>query len=392
MTEDEKYRHKAIGLYIHIPFCRSKCPYCDFCTFPHPRAEQMEDYVAELCRRMRRDKETYADVGINSVYLGGGTPSLLPIAALHRLMLEVKDSFDILPDAEITLECNPATVDRKSLAQWWDMGVNRISMGAQSAQPSELKALGRLHTWSDVCRTVEDARAVGIENINLDFMMGIPHQTAESLTDTLEKAISLAPHHLSSYCLSLEEGTPFHRRGAESLGLPDDDAVAEMYLRAAEIIKGAGYEHYEISNFCRKGFESRHNLNTWQAGEYLGYGVAAHSHVGLTRFGNSRDIDAFLRGEDIVTDKYDMTPAEAAAEAVILGLRLSQGVELDRISQKFGLPLPTLADSRLRGYKDGGLVYIEGSRLALTEAGWLVSNQILSYIWEILEEIWENPR
>ncbi len=393
MTADELYwQHKTMGLYIHIPFCRSKCPYCDFCTFPRPREEEMEHYVDELCRRMSKEKEAYADVGIHSVYLGGGTPSLLPLAALHDLMLGLHDSFHVLPDAEITLECNPATADRHLLAQWRDMGVNRISMGAQSAQSAELKVLGRLHSWEDVCRTVEDARAVGIENVNLDFMMGIPHQTAESLTDTLEKAIALEPQHLSSYCLSLEEGTPFYRRGAEALGLPDDDTVAEMYLRAAEVIGRAGYEHYEISNFCRKGFESRHNLNTWQAGEYLGFGVAAHSHVGLTRFGNSRDMDAFLRGEDIVTEKYDMTPAEAAAEAVILGLRLSRGVSLAGIAKKFGLPSPTLGDERLRGYFEQGLLHIEGHHLSLTEAGWLVSNRILSDIWEILEEIWEISR
>ncbi len=393
MTADESCRNsRTVGLYIHIPFCRSKCPYCDFCSFPHPDEGMMEAYVTELCRRIRQEAKRHEGVELNSVYLGGGTPTLLPLVTAQRLMGAVWDSFVIPEGTEVTLECNPATVDHLDLAEWRRLGVNRLSMGAQSAQPAELRALGRLHSWEDVCHTVEDARAVGIENINLDFMMGIPHQTPNSLTDTLKKAISLAPQHLSSYCLSLEEGTPFHRRGAERLGLPDDDTVAEMYLRAAEVVKGAGYEHYEISNFCREGYASRHNLNTWQAGEYLGLGVAAHSHMGLTRFGNSRDIDAFLRGEDIVEDAYDMTPTEAAAEAVILGLRLSRGVDLGEISHRFGLPLPPLTDDCLCGYADKGLLRIDGHRMSLTEAGWLVSNRILSDVWEILEKIWENPR
>ena len=239
---------------------------------------------------------------------------------------------------------------------------------------------------------MEDARAVGIEQINLDFMMGIPHQTVNSLTDTLEKAISLSPQHLSAYCLSLEEGTPFYRRGSERLGLPDDDVVAEMYLRSAEQIKAAGYEHYEISNFCRPGCASRHNLNTWLAGEYLGFGVAAHGHTGLTRYGNSRDIDAFLRGEDIEADRYDMTSAEAAAEAVMLGLRLSCGVSLAEIAGRFGLPVPVWADDCLQSYVDRDLLRVEGHYLSLTESGWLVSNRILSDIWGSLEKIWEKSR
>lgn len=385
-------KQKAIGIYLHVPFCGSKCPYCDFCSFPRPTESLMETYADELCRRIRKEAGRYAAYRVDSVYLGGGTPTLLPLSAAEKLMTTLGECFDIPMDTEISLECNPATANEAILSVWRSLGVNRLSMGAQSAQPQELKALGRLHTWDDVCRTVEDARAVGISNINLDFMMGIPRQTIDSLADTLRRAIDLGPQHLSSYCLSLEEGTPYHRRGAEALGLPDEDTVAEMYLLSAEIIKAAGYEHYEISNFCREGLASRHNLNTWQAGEYLGFGVAAHGHVGLTRYGNSRDLAAFLEGRDIVEEAYTMTPAEAAAEAVILGLRLSCGVDLGDISRRFGVPVPTVADEGLRTYEDKGLLRMEGHRMVLTEAGWLVSNRILSDIWEILEKIWEDPR
>ena len=348
----------------------------------------MEAYVAELCCRIEKEAKHYADVGVNSVYLGGGTPTLLPHTTAKDLMTTVCRCFSVSQETEITLECNPATANRQRLSQWYSLGVNRLSMGAQSAQPEELRALGRLHSWDDVCRTVEDARAVGIKNINLDFMMGIPHQTAHSLADTLHKAISLEPQHLSAYCLSLEEGTPYHKRGATALGLPDDDTVAEMYLASAEIIKSAGYEHYEISNFCRQGYESQHNLNTWMGGEYVGLGVAAHGHRGLTRYGNSRDMQAFLRGEDITVDAYDMTAAEAAAEAVMLGMRLSQGVSLGEISRRFGVKIPSLgADRRLLPYVQRGLLRVEGEKMSLTEEGWLVSNAILADIWEILEEL-----
>lgn len=387
MTTIEMEKKKTVGIYIHIPFCKSKCPYCDFCSFPRPTESFMMDYVSELCRRMEKEAARYAHVAVDSIYFGGGTPTLLPLSCADALMQTLGKGFCILPHTEITLECNPATADEQTLKTWRSLGVNRLSMGAQSAQPCELKALGRLHTWEDVCRTVDAARRVGIDNINLDFMMGIPQQTVLSLTDTLKKAISLEPQHLSAYCLSLEEGTPYHRRGATALGLPDEDQVAEMYLSSAQVIQEAGYEHYEISNFCRPGYESRHNLNTWQGGEYLGLGVAAHGHMGLTRYGNSRDMEAFLRGEDITVDAYDMTAAQAAAEAVMLGLRLSRGISLKHISQRFGVNLPHLeGDDRLRPYVQRGLLRCEGDRISLTREGWLVSNAILSDIWEILDE------
>lgn len=377
-------KQNTLGMYIHIPFCKSKCPYCDFCSFPHPTEEATEAYVDELIRRMAAWGDSCATRTVDTLYLGGGTPTLLSLPQAERLMHAVYRVFSVASDAEVTLECNPATASKSALRGWRALGVNRLSMGAQSAQEEELRALGRLHGWDDVCRTVEDAHGVGIDNVNLDFMMGIPHQTKESLTDTLKKAISLSPDHLSAYCLMLEEGTPFAKRGAKTLGLPDDDFVADLYRMAADIITEAGYEHYEISNFARTGRRSRHNLHTWQAKEYLGLGVAAHSYIDGKRFGNSRDIDAFLRGEDITEEVSLLSRKEAAAEAVILGLRLSDGIDPTDIEARFGVNIVSALREACSPFMDRGLMTAQGTRIRISEEGWLISNAILSELWSVL--------
>ena len=388
---------EPIGLYLHIPFCRSKCPYCDFCSFPRPTEERMTAYARELARRIRAAGVEYASLShndsettsnpsrpltVDTVYFGGGTPTLLPEACVTELFAAIRESFDVLPDAEITVEGNPATADRAVLARWQACGVNRLSLGAQSAQPEELKALGRLHRWEDVVRTVEAARLVGIRNINLDFMLGIPHQTPASLADTLERALSLDPDHLSAYTLMLEEGTPFYRRGREALGLPadedtaDDQAVA-FWEQASAILRGAGYEHYEISNYAREGRRSRHNLHTWQCRDYLGLGVAAHSCMRGERFGQSRDLEAFLRGEDVTEFRETLTPADEEAEYVMLSLRLSDGIDEAEFARRFhgdfwhaygALCIPFIAQ---------GFMTREDGRVRLTEAGFPVSNAVI---------------
>lgn len=369
-----------IGLYLHIPFCKSKCPYCDFCSFPRPSNEMVDAYIAELTRRAAVWGERCRDRTVDTLYIGGGTPTLLTPAQADRLLTAIYQAFRLETDAEVTVECNPATADREALRVWHTLGVNRLSMGAQSADPSELSALGRLHSWDDVCHTVEDARAAGIHNINVDFMIGIPRQTRESLTDTLTRAVALAPDHLSAYCLQLEEGTPFARRGASALSLPDDDEVAARYELAAALLREAGYEHYEISNFALSGKRSRHNTHTWQAREYLGLGVAAHSYLNGERFGQGRDLSAFLRGEDITVERYTMTPEERADEAVMLGLRLREGVEETDFRERFGVDFSDRYEKKCTPFVANGLMTRKNGRTALTEAGWLVSNAILSAI------------
>lgn len=360
----------------------------------------MEAYTHELARRIREAGKAYGEkaadpvshsgegttsnrVALDTVYFGGGTPTLLPPACIRELFAAIREAFEILPDAEITVEGNPAAAGREALAVWREWGVNRLSLGAQSAQPDELKALGRLHRWEDVIQTVTDARAVGIANINLDFMLGIPHQTSESLADTLSRALALEPTHLSAYTLMLEEGTPFARRGRAALGLPTDgeeadDAAVTLWEQACAILREAGYEHYEISNFAKDGFRSRHNLHTWQCRDYLGLGVAAHSCMDGARFGNSRDLDGFLRGEDITEFSQSLTPADREAEYIMLSLRLSDGIDESEFFRRFGRDFQHTYGSRCIPFIAGGFMERANGRVRLTEAGFPVSNAILA--------------
>lgn len=392
--------HPPIGLYLHIPFCRSKCPYCDFCSYPRPTVELMEAYARELARRIREAGKTYGEtllasvshsgegttsrrLTLDTVYFGGGTPTLLPPSCIRELFAAIREAFVILPDAEITVEGNPAAAGREALSVWRECGVNRLSLGSQSAQPDELKALGRLHHWEDVEKTVTDARAVGIENINLDFMLGIPHQTPTSLADTLSRALALKPTHLSAYILMLEEGTPFHRRGRAALGLPQNEEEADeqavtLWEQASAILREAGYEHYEISNFAKSGFRSRHNIHTWQCRDYLGLGVAAHSCMNGVRFGQSRDLDGFLRGENITEFTEVLTPADRESEFIMLALRLSDGIDEQEFSNRFDKDFWHTYGHICIPFIEKGLMGREGGRIYLTEAGFPVSNAILT--------------
>ena len=393
-------KREPIGLYLHIPFCRSKCPYCDFCSYPRPTVELMEAYARELARRIREAGKTYGEtlpasvshsgegttsrrLTLDTVYFGGGTPTLLPPSCIRELFAAIREAFVILPDAEITVEGNPAAAGREALSVWRECGVNRLSLGSQSAQPDELKALGRLHHWEDVEKTVTDARAVGIENINLDFMLGIPHQTPTSLADTLSRALALKPTHLSAYTLMLEEGTPFHRRGRAALGLPQneeeaDEQVVTLWEQASAILREAGYEHYEISNFAKSGFRSRHNIHTWQCRDYLGLGVAAHSCMNGVRFGQSRDLDGFLRGENITEFTEVLTPADRESEFIMLALRLSDGIDEQEFSNRFDKDFWHTYGHICIPFIEKGLMGREGGRIYLTEAGFPVSNAILT--------------
>ena len=379
---------QPIGLYLHIPFCRSKCPYCDFCSLPRPSEELMEAYTRELSRRIRQAREDYRreandPVSVDTVYFGGGTPSLLPPHCFEELMEAIRESFCILPDAEITAEANPATVTAETARVWAKWGVNRVSLGAQSAQEPELKALGRLHRWHDVEETVGLLRAVGIDNINLDFMLGIPHQTSESLADTLTRALALKPSHLSAYTLMLEEGTPFYRRGRVGLGLPADEDTADeeavsLWEQACARLREAGYEHYEISNFAREGLRSRHNLHTWQYHDYLGLGVAAHSCMDGVRFGQSRNMDGFLAGKDITEFTEMLTSEDRMAEFIMLGLRLSDGIDEAEFFSRFGVDFWHTYGSFCIPFIEKGLMLRSEGRVRLTEAGFPVSNSILA--------------
>ena len=371
---------KSLGIYIHIPFCIKKCRYCDFCSVAVKNGQFMSAYVTELCRRIEQFAPRAGDYTVDTVYLGGGTPSLLPSDSVGAI-LDTVNKFHISDGAEITMECNPATANGEYFSHIRSLGVNRLSIGLQSAVDSELSLLGRAHSVEDFINCFNDARSAGFDNISADLMYGIPNQTLESFHGSLEFLAGLSPEHISAYGLSIEEGTYFHRH-LEELNIVDDDMQAAMYSMMCEYLKGRGYDRYEISNFAKKGRESRHNTRYWTGLDYIGFGVAAHSCFDGERFGNSRDIAAFLRGEDITEERYALDNNERRKEYIMLGMRMERGIDLAEYKNRFGEDFPVGADC-IRTYFQGDFLRLEGDRLFFTENGFLVSNVILSDLLEL---------
>lgn len=373
---------KTLGLYIHVPFCKSKCRYCDFCSFPNPKEDRIDAYLGALCREIQsygQEDHPYFEAArtrtVDTVYFGGGTPTLLSTDRLSRVMTAIKRVFSIADDAEITAECNPATADLAYFQALRATGFNRLSIGAQSMHDGELRRLGRLHTADDVRKTVADAREAGFRNVSLDLMFGIPEQTRGSLSDTILAAAALSPEHLSVYGLQIEEGTYFARHRDE-LPFPDEDTEYGMFMQTIPTLKDHGLSQYEISNFARPGFESRHNLRYWNRLDYLGLGLAAHSCMGADRFSNTEDLDRYLSGNWQASGEV-ISPHDILAETVMLGMRLAEGVDFLPLVKQYGEEALAYSNA-LSAYIDGGFVKLDGTRLSFTEEGMYVSNTILS--------------
>ena len=368
----------ALGIYLHIPFCIKKCNYCDFCSFPNADGSLIEAYTDELSRRIARFSEEYGKRQADTVYFGGGTPTLMPTESFKKIFSTLEDSFDITPDAEITVECNPASIDRGGLRAIHALGVNRLSIGLQSANDNELLALGRAHSFEDFCNTFCGAREVGFSNISVDLMYGIPLQTRKSFEKTLLTLVDLRPEHISAYGLKIEEGTAFYR-DIDKLVLPDEDGEVELYSLCCDLFQEAGYDRYEISNFALNGKESKHNLKYWNREDYIGFGVAAHSCFEGERFGNSRDMRSFLDGKDICDQRERISENDVIAEYVMLGLRLARGIDLKEfaaLSKKDFKAFYPAVD----GYIKNGFMIERDGKIAFTTKGFLVSNAILSEI------------
>lgn len=368
---------KRLGLYIHIPFCRSKCHYCDFCSMPHPEKELVNAYVERLCGDLSARASLCRDYTVDSVYLGGGTPTLLEAALLCRILDTVRAHYHLCERAEITLECNPATGSAEGFSELRKAGFNRVSVGLQSTHKNELRALGRLHSLEDFARTVQLLRGAGFENISADVMQGIPEQTRESYLDTLRTLISLEPAHISAYALSIEEGTRFYEL-RDRLPLPDEDAARDAFFEGAALLEQNGYGWYEISNFARAGYESRHNLKYWNCEEYLGFGPAAHSFFGGERFGNGGDIRAYIAGEDVECERARIGTLDAANEYVMLRMRLSEGVDVKAFEARYPYSFEEAFGKALAKYIPTGHVKKTAGGYAFTHAGFYVSNTILS--------------
>ena len=359
-----------IGLYLHIPFCKSKCAYCDFFSRAADEA-QLNRYTAQMLKAVtdwgKKARET-----VSSVYFGGGTPSVLGTNRLCELLCAVKSAFTVDKNAEITLEVNPESALRLDFSALRSAGFNRVSVGLQSANDEELKILGRIHTPRQAAQAVKAAQAAGIENTSLDLMMGIPLQTRDSLRRSIDFCASLGVTHISSYILKIEQGTRFYSI-KEQLQLPDDDAQAELYLFAAEYLKQNGFLQYEISNFSVPGFESRHNTLYWRCGEYIGIGAAAHSFYHGRRFYTPRSFEAFYRGESI-----DDGEGGGEDEYIMLALRLAEGLRFEAFEKRFGHPLSPAFFNKLSGFEKAGYMKSDDRRACFTPKGFLVSNAILS--------------
>lgn len=358
---------KPIGLYIHIPFCNGKCPYCDFYSVT-PQCDTVEKYVNALCRELEKADRIY-----DTVYFGGGTPSLIGADNIAKIMSHINRT----ENCEVTLECNPSDTgssdsafDFKKVAQ---SGVNRISMGLQSADNKERASLGRRGGCEDVERAVKRAREAGIENISLDLMLGIPGQTAETLKESIRFCKEMKAKHISAYILKIEEGTPFYAK-KDFLSLPDEDETCDLYLTAVEELKKAGYLQYEISNFSHQGFESRHNLKYWRCEEYLGIGASAHSFVDGKRFYYERSIDNFTNGTLPACDGE----GGDEEEYIMLALRLTEGLIFENFRNRFGHSLPESIFTKADTLQKQGLVKVDGKSISLTVQGFLISNSVIA--------------
>lgn len=368
---------KHCGIYIHIPFCRRKCQYCDFTSFSDFSRE--EDYFTALHREIDLYESALSECAIDSIFFGGGTPSAVSPVQILKLMNRLR-KYPISGDAEITLETNPATLTDENLSIYREAGINRLSIGLQSADDRELKELGRLHSAQDFRNNYAAARRAGFSNINVDIMFGIPFQTAESFQRTLEMVCDLKPEHISAYSLILEEGTPFWER--TDLELPDEETERWMYEHLQSFLRERGYFQYEISNFAQKGFACRHNLKYWRMEAFLGFGLAAHSFFGGRRYANTADYGDYIRmlslGETPVIQSERENAEELFQDAVITGLRLNEGIDTVRLKECFGIDFEKRYSGTLERYLKSGHLARTQKGYALTRKGFEISNYILS--------------
>ncbi len=379
---------KRLGIYVHIPFCKSKCEYCDFYSVGGSRDRRTtDDYMQALADHIRETGRLAPEHTVDTVYFGGGTPSFFGAENLEKILDEVQRRFHLHPEAEITLEANPDSVTKTALKKFLRAGFNRISIGVQSDSDEMLKKLGRPHTFEQARQAVVRAREVGFGNISLDLMYGLPNQTLTGWKETVEHVLELKPEHMSCYALKVEPNTPLWSY-RDCANLPDDDLQADMYLAASELLRDYGYEHYEISNFAKPGFRSAHNMKYWTGGEYLGFGPTAASDFAGKRFTAVRDlrgyIDGIARHGTVLSECETVPLRERAGEYVMLRLRIAEGLEAQEYERQFLMPFAPL-ELLLEQLSKRGLAEREDERWRLTERGWLVSNQIILALNEAQE-------
>ena len=373
---------RELELYIHIPFCARKCAYCDFLSFAAPERSYRE-YVEKLIEEMYGQSTAYRDYAVTSIFVGGGTPSVLPPELVEALFVAVYDCFAVSADAEITIEANPGTLTMEKLETYLNCGMNRLSLGLQSADGEELRTLGRIHSYDDFLKSYQRARQAGFTNINVDLMSALPGQTMQSWKNTLRKVMMLKPEHISAYSLIIEAGTPFYERYHENPeAFPDEETDREMYHLTKELMAAQGYERYEISNYARPGYECRHNIGYWTGAEYLGLGLGASSYTHGFRYHNVTDLEEYLSLDlrepgAAAREIQELTPEEKMEEFMFLGLRLTKGVSGSEFLERFGKNMWNVYGEVFEKLSRQGLILEEPPMVRLTELGIDVSNQVL---------------
>ena len=369
---------KHLEIYIHIPFCVKKCDYCDFLS-DRADCKTKEEYVDALIKEIELSKNILNGYEVDSIFFGGGTPSILESHLFECIMNAVKKYANINENAEITIECNPGTLTREKLEVYKKTGVNRLSIGLQSANDDELKSIGRIHTWQEFLDNYRIARECGFDNINIDLMSAIPDQTYEGWVKNLRTVAELEPEHISAYSLIVEEGTPF---AARKLNLPDEDTEYNMYEATAQILKEYGFEQYEISNYARKGRECRHNVGYWTRQDYLGFGLGASSLYGKERFANTTDMKKYLENsknpEKIREKEPSLTREDEMAEFMFLGLRMTKGISKADFQRCFGCTIESVYGEVLEKYESMELLLEKDGRIFLSREGIHVSNSIMA--------------
>ena len=369
---------KKMGLYIHIPFCVKKCNYCDFLSAPSSKQVQIA-YMDTLQKEIEEKAIAYKDWCVDTIFIGGGTPTSVPYETIVKMMDTVRAEFCLDKDCEITIECNPGTVTGEALKAYRAAGINRLSIGLQSADDELLKELGRIHTYEQFLETYTWAREAGFENVNVDVMSGLPGQSIEQYEDTLKKLVELHVEHISAYSLIIEEGTPFFKQYEEDqLDLPDEETERDMYYRTKTMLDEAGFSRYEISNYAKKGYECRHNVRYWRREDYLGLGLGASSCMENVRFKNTDWLDEYVL-ESKYMDKCDvqeLSSQECMEEFMFLGLRMTKGVSKTKFADTFGVTMNEVYDRALSKLKEQKLIAEEGDFVFLTEYGLDVSNRV----------------
>ena len=370
------------SLYIHIPFCMKKCIYCDFFSVPYDDALVL-NYMPAVAHELELRKGLAGE--LKTVYIGGGTPTTIPALSLIRLLGKIRETFSVSPDAEITIEVNPGTIDKEKARALSDAGVNRFSIGVQSFDDKALQLLGRIHTFGDVIKAVAAIRYADIRNISIDLIYGIPGQTMEDWSHAIAMAKELSPEHVSAYELTPEKGTPLNELIAQGkLKKPDEESIIGMYYHAIDSLARGEYRHYEISNFAKQGFECRHNLNYWNRGEYIGVGAGAHGFIADRRVKNVSDIgrymEALQKGDLAIEESVEISCEEAMRESIFLGLRKTEGLNVAELKEDLGIDVEPAAQELIADR----LLESSGGYLRLTREGIVVSNTVITELFQKL--------